>query len=71
MELTSAEGVDCVDAAGFAAMTKEDKRLKALGTALRAKLKATDEMPAEVQSLLLRLLLRDAEKLPIPHRISA
>lgn len=42
-------------------MTAEDKRMKALGAALRAKLKAGDELPQELQSLLLRLLLRENE----------
>jgi hypothetical protein len=40
-------------------MTAQDKRLKALGAALRAKLKDGDELPHELESLLLRLLLRE------------
>ena len=65
-------GFEDVDAADFWRMTRaEEKRLKALGAALRAMIKVTDETPAELQILLLRLLLRETEKLPAPHRLSA
>jgi hypothetical protein len=37
-------------------MTAQEKRLKALGAALRAKLKDCGELPQEVESLLQRLV---------------
>ena len=43
-------------------MTAEEKRLKALGAALRARVQVGDELPLELQCLLLRLLLREDER---------
>ena len=42
-------------------MTAEDKRLKALGAALRSRFPVCDELPLELQCLLLQLLLREDE----------
>ena len=49
-------------------MTAEDKRLKALGAALRARFQVGDELPLELQCLLLRLLLRENEDSSHPQR---
>jgi hypothetical protein len=43
-------------------MAADDKRMRVLGAALRDRFQVRDDLPLELQCLLLRLLLQEDEK---------
>ena len=53
-------------------MRRRSETTERIGAGLRERLGWSNEpLPATMQTLLLRLATKDAERLPVPHRVSA
>ena len=76
MELQERMGIYEAVGSGISNMSTTMQGVKALGKALRVKIRVEDAMPAEMQAMLLRLAfvqekLQEPVRLPVPHRTSA